>query len=208
MPSPTLFLSAIRRCLSDGGRLALVQPTADVASYDILFVDHLHHFAGPHLAAYARKCGFEQVFTEVGHPLMPNFSLHIWEARAESSLSIPNAAPTQCREAAVAAIDAMARLDRLLARLAAEGRRVAVFGVHEVHALARAYSGLDTFPIVCGLDDEPERAGTRDLLFPVVRPEEARRFAVTDALFTMNANYYPTAARRCESLGLVWHGLF
>jgi SAM-dependent methyltransferase len=207
--SPTAFLDAIRTRLDIGAYLVLAQPTADVASYDVLFVDHLHHFSSPHLTVYAGKCGFQEVFAAVGHPLMPNFSLHVWQAvDAAKSIDVPSCVPSRCRDAAVEAIEAMARFDQLLDRLRRANRRVAVFGVHEVYGLARAYSALDAFPVVCGLDDDPARPERDRLSFPLVRPEDAPGLGVTDVLLTMNANYYGLASDRCEALGLTPHPLF
>jgi SAM-dependent methyltransferase len=205
--SPTAFLGAVRRVLAEEACLALLQPTADVSSYDVLFVDHLHQFSGAHLRAYAAKTGFEEVAAAIGHPLMPNFSLHVWRtrpARPGWSWQAPPAA-SHAKTAAVQTIAAMRRLDKTLAELARGGRRVAAFGVREVYSLARAYSGIGTFPIVCGLDDNPGQAAGRGLTFPVVRPEESRGLGVTDVVLTMNAVHYDLAKQRCKSLGLVCH---
>ena len=202
--SPTAFLIALRSRLNERGTLILTQPTQDVASYDVLFADHLHHFGTAHLRAYARKCGFREVHAAVGHPLMPNFSLHVWQP-AEPSDGAWQGAPATTRSAASATqvMADMARLDSLLERCAHDGRRLAAFGVHEVFAVARAYSGLGAFPIVCGLDDEPEQRGRPG--FPIVRPEDAHTLGVTDALLTMNTVHYPVAIHRLDQLGIRPH---
>jgi len=207
--SPTAFLNAIRRVVQDGAYLVLVQPTADVLSYDVLFVDHLHHFSGAHVRAYGAKTGFDETSSAIGHPLMPNFSIHV--LRAGSPLPAWSwqgpPASSHAHTAAVRTIAAMTRLDETLARLVGAGRRVAAFGVREVYSLARAYSGIDTCPLVCGLDDDPQRLAGRGLPFPIVRPEEAHTFGVTDVVLTMNAVHYGVARRRCESLGLSCHAV-
>jgi SAM-dependent methyltransferase len=205
--SPTEFLRTIRSRLDEGGTLVLIQPSGDVPSYDVLFIDHLHHFARAHLAAYARKCGFDEMRSTVGHPLMPNFSLHVWRASLASDGFEWHGPPavSHCRTAARHVLAAMARLDGLLERLETTRRRVAAFGVREVFALARSYSTLDAFPLACGFDDRPEELETVRFPFPIVRPEAAPRFGITDALLTMNTLYYEQARRRCESLGLVCH---
>jgi hypothetical protein len=205
--SPTAFLTAIRHCLQDDACLVLLQPTADVASYDVLFVDHLHQFAGSHLRAYATKTGFEETSASFGHRLMPNFSLHVWRAgatRPDWSWQAPPA-PSRAKAAAVQTMAAMKRLDQTLDALAGQSRRVGVFGVREVYQLAHAYSKIAAFPIVCGLDDDPERAACLELPFPVVRPEEAHEFGVTDVLLTMNAVHYGVAKERCRELDLRCH---
>jgi hypothetical protein len=202
--SPSAFLRAMRARIVDGGLLILAQPTQDVRSYDVLFADHLHHFGTAHLAHYARQCGFRERRKAVGHPLMPNFSLHVWEA-ATSSLEPWTGPPivTHCADAARETMADMARLDALLERLRTDARKVAAFGVHEVFAVARAYSNLPSFPLVCGLDDMPERRDQCGLR--VVRPEEAPALGVTDALLTMNRVHYPIATRRLEALGISAH---
>jgi SAM-dependent methyltransferase len=195
--SPTRFLNSLRTRLRPGGTLILTQPTQDVASYDVLFADHLHHFGRAHLAGYARKCGFHEKRSQVGHWLMPNFSLHVWQAAERSNESWQGAPAATLSAASAARVMAdLARLDTFLDRCAREGRRLATFGLHEAFAIALAYSGLGGFPLVCGLDDEPDKRGRFD--FPVVRPEEAPAFGVTDALLTMNALHYPVATRRLD----------
>jgi SAM-dependent methyltransferase len=207
--SPTSFLRAIRGVLDPGACLILLQPTADVASYDVLFVDHLHHFSGPHLRSYAEKTGFEETAAVIGHPLMPNFSLHVWRAVSAPSRWSWNGrpAPSHAKAAALQTRAAMRRLDDRLACLSRDGRRVGAFGVREVYELARAYSDIAAFPIVCGLDDDPQRVAGRGLPFPVVRPEEARALGVTDVVLTMNAVHYGVARERCRSLGLTCHAV-
>ena len=202
--SPTVFLATIRKRLTDRGTLILAQPTQDVQSYDVLFADHLHHFASAHLEHYARKCGFREVRRIVGHPLMPNFSLHVWRAAEslEHGWEEPPASSLSAASAAAVMAD-MARLNAWLEQSTGESRRIAAFGVHEVFAVTRAYSDLGNFPIVCGLDDEPDRRGEHP--FPIVRPEQAHDLGVTDAVLTMNAVHYPVASRRLEQLGIRPH---
>lgn len=202
--SPMTFLNAVRARLTPGGTLILAQPTQDVVSYDVLFADHLHHFGTSHVEHYARKCGFRQQTSVVGHPLMPNFSLHVWGTGEPLPFTWRGGpAPTRCAKAAAQVLQDMARLDALLGELGRDGRRVAAFGVHEVFALARAYSTLGTFALTCALDDEPERRA--DIGCPIVRPEAASGLGVTDALLTMNAVHYPTAMARLERLGIRSH---
>jgi 2-polyprenyl-3-methyl-5-hydroxy-6-metoxy-1,4-benzoquinol methylase len=75
--SPAGFTSELRRLLKPEGLLFLCQPTQDVPSYDIFFIDHLYHFGSQHLYQYARKGGFRELGFITGHPWMPNYSLHL-----------------------------------------------------------------------------------------------------------------------------------
>jgi 2-polyprenyl-3-methyl-5-hydroxy-6-metoxy-1,4-benzoquinol methylase len=207
VPSPTEFLCRIRGSLRPGGRLLLIQPVQDVPSYDVLFVDHLHHFGAGHLREYARKCGFREEAAAVGHPLMPNFSAHAWRVVGGSD-GFGWSGPPVPLAAGAAARSVLADLERLDARLGvlrAQGRRVAVFGLGEVYWLARAYSTLDEFPVVCGFDDRPDRREYERLGFPVVRPEDGPRLGVQDVIVAMNRLYYPMALARLARLGLAAH---
>jgi 2-polyprenyl-3-methyl-5-hydroxy-6-metoxy-1,4-benzoquinol methylase len=210
VPSPTVFLNDLRRRLAPGGWLFLCQPTQDVRSYDVLFIDHLHHFGTPHLQAYAHKCGFREESVTVGHPLMPNFSLHLWQvAQAVPptwAWEGPRAA-TACSDTARCVASDMARLDHTLERLRRTGRSVAVFGLSEVYWLARCYSSLRSFPVVCGLDDAPDKPEYASLGFPVLRPEECLGLGVQEVILTMNAIYYEAATERLARLGLTAHPL-
>jgi hypothetical protein len=153
------FLTEARARLVPGGLLYLSQPTQDVESYDLFFVDHLHHFTSEHVRRYALKAGFRELGLVVGHELMPNFSLHLFVADGEIEHDRPWYGPpsrTRCRESVATTTRSLAELDRTLSRLRAEERRVAVFSLGEVFALASAYSTLGEFPFVCGLEDDPE----------------------------------------------------
>jgi SAM-dependent methyltransferase len=207
VPSPTRFLHAIRRALQPGGLLFLCQPTQEVPSYDVFFVDHLYHFGAAHLRGFAQKCGFREVGLVVGHEWMPNFSLHLWEtAQTMETFSwCGPPAPTACAEVARTIIADMQRLDATLKRLEHAGRRVAVFGLNEVFALARAYSQLGAAPIVCGLDDKPDNPAYAGLGFPVVAPEDCRRFGVQDVILAVNKVYYPQLGKRLGALGVDVH---
>ena len=198
VPSPTAFLFELHRLLVPGGTLLLAQPTQDVPSTDVLFADHLHHFATAHVERLGAKAGFAQVRQWVGHRWMPNFSLHLF-CKTEPSDPPVVVDETTCGESLRELTAAMRRLDDLLTRLA--GRRVAVFGLGEVYSIARAYSALDSFPLACGLLDGPPPP----VPFPVVPPERAGEFGVTDVLLAVNAVHVPHAAARLAQLNVTTH---
>lgn len=203
VPSPSRFLRDLRRRLRPGGLLYLCQPTQDVASYDIFFVDHLHHFGTDHLRGYARKCGFRERGAIVGHEWMPNFSLHLWQAADNGRDGGWADSPgyTSCADTLRQVTDDLRRLDEALARLRQERKRVAVFGLNEVYALARAYSALGAYPLHCGLDDRPDNPDYARLGFPVVLPEKCRSLGVTDVVLAVNKVYYPQLRQRLAALG-------
>jgi len=207
VPSPTKFLYEIHKRLRRGGSFFLCQPTQDVASYDVFFVDHLHHFGTEHLRQYARKSGFHEQGLVVGHQWMPNFSLHLWEAveKADNFAWIGSPGYTTCVSTARDIAADMTRLNATLARLKMEQRRVAVFGLNEVYWLAVAYSTLSQFPIICGLDDTPDKSEYKRLGFPVLTPEDGLLFRIQDVILTMNKIYYKQARERVEKLGFTVH---
>lgn len=204
VPSPTFFLVELHKRLRAGGWLFLCQPTQDIPSYDLFFIDHIHHFGSEHLRQYARKTGFREQGLVVGHEWMPNFSLHLWQKVAPEPEFTWAGRPgyTTCETTANEVMGDMRRLDTLLAKLSLEGKRVAVFGLNEVYWLARAYSTLGEFPLVCGLDDTPGKPEYAQLEFPVVAPEDCLSFGVQAVILAMNKVYYPQARQRLEPLGL------
>lgn len=204
VPSPTHFLSSIRRILKPGGHAFLVQPTQDVPSYDVLFVDHLFHFATAHVRALAVKCGFEHLWQQVGYRFMPNFSAHVLRASGEARAAVWPAGPaTTASEASVAGVMAdMAALDSAADQLRRDHRPFGVFGLHEVFALARAYSRLDDAGVSVGLDDDPEKPEHRRLPFPVVHPESCTALGIRDVFLMMNRVHYAFATERLAALGV------
>lgn len=206
VPSPTAFLTAIHRVLAPGGLLYLAQPTQDVMSYDVFFLDHLHHFGTAHLTGYAEKLGFRPVGMVVGHALMPNFSLHAWQ-KVETPFSAYrwHGSPgfTTCLTTIEQLSHTFAAFNQLLHDLT--NRKVAAFGLSEAFSLLRAYTDLATFPLTAGLDDTPNRQEYQPFEFPVVKPEAAATYGISDVLLTMNPVYYPIAMQRMRELGLEPH---
>lgn len=207
--SPAGFIKDLRKLLKPGGYLFLCQPTQDVPSYDVFFTDHLHHFGSEHLHQYALKCGFSEQQVSIGHQWMPNFSLHLWQATDLNGEFSWEGAPghTTCAETAIRIVADMERLNSLLAEMTLQHRRLAVFGLNEVYWLARAYSTLADFPLVCGLDDNPDKAEYVALDFPVLVPEDCIELGVQEVILTMNKVYYDQAQKRLEQLGLTVHRL-
>ncbi len=206
-------LQCFRKCrdlLRPEGWLILSQPTQDVPSYDILFADHLYHFGSAHLRAFAQRTGFREIVGIVGHPLMPNFSLHVFQ-----TASIPNdfqwqgpPSTTACRATVQRLREDFSRLDDTLRDLSSGSARVATFGLQEAFWVARTYSSLFDFPLVCGLEDQPRMAEYADIGFPVCTPDAAHEYDVSDALLAMNKVYYDRAEARLSELGIRAHRIF
>ena len=204
--APTDFLRGLRRLVRCGGSLILAQPTQDVKSTDVLFVDHLFHFGTAHLRQYAQKCGFREIRRAVGHPLMPNYSLHLWRATdgdpAEMRAWIGAPGPTCVGRSGRALLDDFGRLDEQLDACLKANRRVALFGLGEAFWMARCYSTLFDAPLVCAAVDEPHRDEYRSLGFPVITPERLPAFGADVVFLTMSPEYYDRAASRIAALGL------
>jgi SAM-dependent methyltransferase len=210
VPSPQRFLAEIHRHVRPGGFLLLIQPTQDVWSYDIFFVDHLHHFGSGHLPLYAKRTGFHEVESLVSHRWMPNFSLHLWEAG-----DVPGQTSwegkfvqTVCGPVATRILADMQRLDETVAALGQAGTKTAVFGLQEAYWVAHAYSHLKEMDVVCGLDDQPDRPEYAGLGFPVIKPEQSRELGVQHVILTMNPVYYEQAIPRMRALGIESHPVF
>lgn len=202
VPRPTRFLEAILKRLSGDGILILIQPTQDVLSSDIYFSDHLHHFATDHLRMYAKMVGFAELTREVGHPLMPNFSFHMWR-RAEPSADFVGWGGTRCRDSVSYYEALFQRVNQLVGELEADpSRKLAVFGLNEQFAMFDAYSKLAGAAIQCGLSDVEPYV---EVAFPVIKPEQAKEFQITDVLLCVNQIHYDYVRERLMPLGVKVH---
>jgi len=187
-----------------GGYLFLSQPTQDVPSYDVLFNDHVHHFGSDHLRSYARKIGFREMGCVVGHDLMPNYSLHCWQA-TNAELDWAWHGPPGYSTVADSFVElsrSFVRLDQTLERWKQAGRTMAVFGLNEVFALASTYSRLAAAPLCCGLVDDPGKDRYRELGFPVIAPEAAPALGVDAVVMATHPIWLPQVDARLKRLGL------
>ena len=203
VPNPAIFLAQVRELLSDDGEAIVGQPMQDVPSYDIFFVDHLHHFATDHVRFLAEKAGFTEAGLLAGHPSIQNFSLH--HLRKDEHVSEPPALPgagvSKCAEAIKIYNRVFSALNDFLARLKRD-ERIAVFGTGEVFTLLYTYSNLHTVEIVCGLDDNADRRANHNWPFPVSSPDQARAFGASTILLCVNAMYNHLLLGRISELEL------
>ena len=197
VPSPTAFLRDLREHLHERGELVIGQPMQDVPSYDLFFVDHLHHFTTAHIRLLGEKAGLEQMSVRAGCSLVPNFSLHRFRKARERIPAVHFENPPS-RLSVEQYLDAFKRINDVLRQHA----RIAVFGTGEVFALMYAYSDLATADISCGLDDNEDRRENHSWPFPVIRPEDAPELSVTDVLLSINPRYNDMVSKRLHALGL------
>ena len=203
VPNPKTFLAQVRDLLSDGGEAIVGQPMQNVPSYDIFFVDHLHHFTTDHVRFLAEKVGFAEIGLSAGHPSIQNFSLHHLRKskHVPDATALPSASASKCAEAIKTYEGIFSGLDDCLARLKND-ERIAVFGTGEVFALLYTYSNLHSVKIVCGLDDNADRRANHRWPFPVVTPDQAKAFGASTILLCVNTMYNQLLLSRISELGL------
>jgi 2-polyprenyl-3-methyl-5-hydroxy-6-metoxy-1,4-benzoquinol methylase len=202
VPSPTMLLTDMRELLEVGGEVIVGQPMQDVPSYDVFFVDHLHHFTTEHVQSLAEKAGFTQMGLLAGHPSIHNFSLHHLQKSAFSA-STPRASwkASRCSEAIAGYGRVFSDLDHYLTTVNPKDR-IAVFGTGEVFTLLYTYSNLPSVHIICGLDDNDDRRANHSWPFPVVTPDEAKAFRPSTVLLCVNTMYNRPLLKRLLNLGL------
>lgn len=204
VPSPKAFLSGIYDKLKPGGYLLIAQPTQDVPSYDIFYVDHLHHFAKAHLDAYARVTGFEPVKSETGHKALSNFSMHL-SRRTDPAQPPTDTAfvETTARRTISAYREVFRDVNEHLRKDLHRGRKLGVFGLSNVFALLRAYTDFAEHHIAelfdCGIDDVPDKHKKTNL--PVVSPREALCRNLDRVYVCTNPVYHRNLMPRLKKLG-------
>jgi 2-polyprenyl-3-methyl-5-hydroxy-6-metoxy-1,4-benzoquinol methylase len=198
VPSPTSFLKDLSEHLNVNGDIILGQPMQDVPSYDLFFVDHLHHFTMKHVEQLAQKVGLSQSAVLPGGPLATNFSLHRLEKSEVAEKVAGHFEQPPAMQAIKAYLAAFERVNTFLR----EHRKIAVFGTGEVFALLYAYSNLADADIVCGIDDNRDRQTNNKWPFPVVATEETEKFSFSEVLLTLHPRYNHIVLDRLRALGL------
>lgn len=140
VPSPTDFLKTLRKFLNPEGLLLIGQPIQDNQSYDIFFIDHLHHFFLPHLSAYFAKTGFHELAQHVGHGPMTNFSLHLLQAASPQEKSVESQ-PSHWNLSGF--YEEFQALDQFLAEQV--GKNIYAYGASECLKLYEANTGLQSY---------------------------------------------------------------
>jgi 2-polyprenyl-3-methyl-5-hydroxy-6-metoxy-1,4-benzoquinol methylase len=197
VPSPTAFLQDLRNSLHENGDLIIGQPMQDVPSYDLFFVDHLHHFTTNQVRTLAQIAGLEQIALIAGCALAPNFSLHRLKKIPTTKQSVQfEISPSL--GAVKQYLDAFGRVNDFLH----EHPRIAVFGTGEVFTLLYAYTDLAKTEITCGLDDNKDRQLNHAWPFPIISPEQARKYSVSEVLLSINPRYNEMVTSRLRALNL------
>jgi len=171
VPSPMHYLTELASHLKPGGLLVTAQPCQDYGSNDIYFTDHLHHFFSHHVTDYGRRVGLVELAKAVKHPLMADFSLHIFSNRGSEPARTGPAPAVHDVRSVIRSWDAVfAGIDEWLA--ATRRKRLAVWGVGQTFRMMSAYSQLRNYPISLGFDDNAKRYAA-DFSFPIVPFESA-----------------------------------
>lgn len=201
VPSPADFLAHVGDHLSPDGLLILAQPCQDRGSNDVFFTDHLHHFESRHLGDYGRRAGLVERRRDIGQPLIPDFSLHVFSRHGTTVIpALASARPI--RQAVAAWQAAFDRLDRWLDDT--RGRPLAVWGLGQTFQLLRAYSRLKNVSITIGLDDNAARFAGARLAFPVSSLEAADFGGPRAARVLTTFAPGPGAVARLRARGLDW----
>ncbi len=203
VPNPREFLSQVRDLLPAGGEAIVGQPMQDVPSYDVFFVDHLHHFTTDHVRFLGEGAGLAQAAVLAGHPSIQNFSMHHFrktECRLPAT-HVSHPKISQCAEAIAIYQEVFSSLNDCLAKCK-EDERIAVFGTGEVFTLLYTYSSLHLTKIVCGLDDNRDRQANLNWPFPVVSPDRAKEFGISVVLLCANTMYNDLILGRLSKLHL------
>ncbi len=207
VPSPRAFLSEACEKLKPGGYLLTAQPVQDVPSYDIFYVDHLHHFASEHLNAYARITGFEPVSSETGYKVIPNFSMHLFrkDGPGAQTLETGHVETLANKKTISSYLEVFRDVNEHLLEDLRKKSRLGVFGLSNVFALLRAYTELAEPGIAalidCGIDDAPENYESGSFDFPIVTPTEAL-FRNLDCVYLCTSpSYHQSLIPRLKGLG-------
>jgi SAM-dependent methyltransferase len=170
VPSPRHFLQRLGAALSPDGAMVVAQPNQDVGSFDIFFVDHLHHFRSDHVGALAAKAGLAELHRDTAHPLIPDFSLHVLAgAPTAVEASMGPLSDDALRQTIADWRETFGRLETWLRNRA--GQNLAVWGLGQTFELLRAYTSLGEQRIALGLDDNAGRfVGAYS--FPVAQLEQ------------------------------------
>ncbi len=164
VPSPRNFLQHLLDKLTPDGVLLTLQPCQDHCSYDIFFVDHLHHFFSDHFQAYAGICNATEVYRDSDNPLIPNFSLHVLRP---GSCAAPDHRPAQrhIHETIAAWQRIFDTVDKWLAPIS--DNIIRVWGIGQTFTFLQAYTALRDARIEAAYDDNPDR-------FPAFEPRVGR----------------------------------
>lgn len=202
VPSPADFMARLRDHLSPAGLLLVAQPCQDRGSNDVFFVDHLHHFSSRHLSDYGRRAGLIERLATVGHPLIPDFSLHLFSRQGEAAIPVPPGPPQDIRQVIAKWRAAFDRLDRWLDDT--RGRPLAVWGLGQTFQMLRTYSRLRELSITIGIDDNAARFAGAQLAFPVSSLEAAALDDPRPVRVLLTFAPGPAAAARLRARGLDW----
>lgn len=204
--SPYDFLSYLRNHLNDHGYLLIGQPMQDVASYDIFFVDHLHHFHTSHIELLAKRAGFDQVGISSSPWFASNFSLHLLQ-KSSSKTNLGNIVyiPTKAYDSLTFWNNVFREIDLISQNDSNARDNYAIYGLGEIATLLYCYGGLNKLNISIGIDDNPERYKQNIFDIPIKKIEDLSvedKDKVIAVLLTCNFMYYSYLIGKCTKSGL------
>jgi hypothetical protein len=168
----------------------------DVGSYDVFFVDHLHHFHTMHIESLAASCGLIQTFIAKSPWFADSFSIQLLQLGATERRPIEFVPPDSTKEA----IEYWEKTFDMIGHLEKE-KGYAIYGMGEIATLLYCYGGLSNLRIVVGLDDLSERYKTNHLGIKVKKVEELtkeEKASIFSVILCMNPIYYDFVSRKCK----------
>jgi SAM-dependent methyltransferase len=183
--SPTDFLQTLKQALQPDGMILLGQPIQNSQSYDVFFIDHLHHFFLSHLDAYFVKTGFKEVERSVGYNPMTNFSIHLLTPVSEA-VSLPGYDPIEWRLASF--IEEFQALNHFLQEHS--GKTIYAYGASECLKLYEANTKLQDY--ITGIVDDFQPAALKLNDLEQIHPLE------TVFVLTMNPAYQDKVFRQIK----------
>ena len=187
---PALFLSALRRSCSPGGRAIIAFPIQQSGCYDLFFEDHVWHFTLDQARAIAERAGWRVVSADANHPIVQGFGTLVCVPDDPRHSAPVSASETRRLHAANRDtwLAAFAEVDRRLEDLGATS--IMVFGAGELFGLLHTYTSLGHRRISCLIDDSTDRQGRELYGIPVEGRDALTRRRDQPLFVAVNRRYH------------------
>ncbi len=187
---PGSFLEKARRMIADDGIMILGVPIQDNTSYDVFFIDHLHHFYYDHLVRLLERHGFDVLTHQIGYKCENSIAYLIAQKSEKKFRDIPYIENTNFEFFQ----GILERFNRFLADH--RERKMVAFGNGEYSMFFQIYSDVAHY-VRCYIDDKKNRPD-------VVTVGEALANGVLDGgllLMLNNPEYNLFLKKRFEEVG-------